>query len=68
MAAERYLVLPSASASSSLESFEAAERLAGPQVDKDRTARVIVKIVGEVKPRALPNVDVVRFDAEQADG
>ena len=66
--ADRFLVLPAATASSALESFDAAERVAGPAVDKDRTPRVIVKIVGEVKPRSLPNVDVVRFDSEQADG
>lgn len=64
--AERYLVLSSAAAMSASdhEDFEAAVRTAGTAVDKDRTQRVIVRVVAEVKPRQQPNVDVVRYDVE----
>lgn len=60
--AERYLVLSGACATSAIASIEEATRVAGVSVDKDRTSRLIVRIVGEVKPRSTPNVDVVMFE------
>jgi hypothetical protein len=64
--ADRYLVLTSAAylAASVHDSVDAAALAAGVAVEKDRTQRVIVRVVAEVKPRQAPNVDVVRYDVE----
>lgn len=67
--AERYLVLPGAHISSAIEDLEEAKRVASVNADKDRSPRLIVRIIGEAKPRNTPNVDVVLFeDAEVVGG
>lgn len=67
--AERYLVLPGALISSALDDLDEAARIASVAADKDRTPRLLVRIVGEAKPRSTPNVDVVMYeDAEVAGG
>lgn len=67
--ADRFVVLPLASVmGTSHGDFEAAEAEAGKKVEQDRRPHVIVRIVGEVRPRLVPNVEVVRFDQEVANG
>jgi hypothetical protein len=68
MSGERYLVIPSAQLSDALASLDAAIANASRGTDKDRTPRLIVQVVAEVKPRQEPNVTVQRFDEEQIDG
>lgn len=68
MSGDRYLVIPSAQLSDALASLDAAVDKASRGTDKDRTPRLIVQVVAEVKPRQEPNVEVRRFDAETVDG
>lgn len=67
--AERYLVLVPAQVGASHDTLEAAEAAASQGVAKDRAARVIVRVVAEVRERTEPNVQVTRIDhAEAANG
>jgi hypothetical protein len=66
---ERFVILPLASVTgTTFEDYQAAENAAGKRVEIDGRPHVIVKVVGEVRRRSEPNVDVVRFDREAANG
>lgn len=65
---KRYVVLPLAAVQGvDLPTLELAEKAAGKKVDIDGRPHVIVEVVGEVRRRMVPNVEVVRF-AEAANG
>lgn len=67
--ADRYVVLPLATVmGTNHQSFEAAETEAGRKVEEDGRPHVIVHVVGEVRRRMVPNVQVVRFAPEVANG
>jgi hypothetical protein len=66
---KRFVVLPlSAVTGNAFDTIEEAAVLAGRKVDRDGAPHVIVEIVGEVRRRQAPNVELHRFDAETAHG
>lgn len=64
--ADRYLVLTPGQIGDSHASLEEAESAASRGVGKDRCARVIVKVVAEVRERKEPNVAVTRIEPVEA--
>lgn len=66
---DRFVILPLAAVTGiEFEDYETAENAAGKRVDADGRPHVIVRVVGEVRRRTAPNVDVVRFDREAVNG
>lgn len=66
---KRFVVLPlSAVTGNAFDTVDEAAVLAGRKVDRDGTPHVIVEIVGEVRRRHAPNVELRRFHAEALDG
>lgn len=59
--ADRFVVLPLHAVQSSQATFEAAAEIAGKATDSDGRPHVIVQVVGEVRRRPTPNVDIQRY-------
>lgn len=70
MPADRYITLPIGYVFGAEEhaTIEAALAHASKRASSDRAPRAVLRVVAEVQPNAVPQVQVSRFDREVANG